>query len=333
MSMETRYLGLALDHPVVASASPLSASVDGICALEDAGASAVVMPSLFEEQLRAEQAILERLTESVSEHYAESLSFFPSIGTYKASSDEYLETLQAARERTDIPILASLNGVTPEGWTGHARELESAGASAIELNVYYLPTDLGETGAEVESRYAQVVHAVKSAVSIPVAIKVGPQFSAFGHTAKSLTAAGADSIVMFNRFYRPDFDIETLEASRELSLSSAAEIRLGLFWLALLYGNVDASLAASSGVETYEQVVKYLLAGADVVMTTSALLRHGPGHLTGLRDGLADWMARHGFGAVGELRGLMSLDRIADPAAFERANYIQLLEEYDTTTA
>jgi dihydroorotate dehydrogenase (fumarate) len=333
MSMETRYLGLELEHPVVASASPLSASVDGICALEDAGASAVVMPSLFEEQLRAEQAILERLTESVSEHYAESLSFFPSIGTYKASSDEYLETLQTARERTDIPIVASLNGVTSEGWIGHARELESAGASAIELNVYYLPTDLDETGAEVERRYSDIVHAVKRTVSVPVAIKVGPHFSAFGHTARTLAAAGADGIVMFNRFYRPDFDIETLEASRALSLSSAEEIRVGLFWLSLLYGNVAASLAASSGVETYEQVVKYLLAGADVVMSTSALLRHGPGHLTGLRDGLAEWMGHHGFGNVSEMRGLMSLDRISDPAAFERANYIQLLEDYDTTVA
>ena len=329
MSMETRYMGLALAHPVVASASPMSANVDGICRMEDAGAAAVVMPSLFEEQLRAEAAILERLTESITDHYAESLSFFPSIGTYKASSDEYLETLQTARERTDIPIMASLNGFTAEGWIEHARSLESAGASAIELNVYYLPTDLDETGAEVERRYSDIVHAVKSTVSIPVAIKVGPQFSAFGHTACSLAAAGADGIVMFNRFYRPDFDIDTLEASRALSLSSAEEIRQGLFWLSLLHGKVDVSLAASSGVETHEQVVKYLLAGADIVMTTSALLRHGPEHLTGLRDGLEAWMEQRGFSSIEGMRGLMSLGRVSDPSAFERANYIQLLEEYD----
>jgi dihydroorotate dehydrogenase (fumarate) len=329
MNLSTRYMGLALKHPVVAGASPLSSRVDDILRLEDGGAAAVVMHSLFEEQLRQEAAALERITAAVDDNFAEALSYFPPIDGYKASSERYLEILRQARERTDIPVIGSLNGVTPEGWVEHAAEIESAGASAIELNVYYLPADLDETGADVERRYSEVVHAVKSRVSIPVAVKVGPFFSAFGHTARLLAAAGADGIVMFNRFYRPDFDTEKLQANRALELSTPQEIRVGLFWLSLLYGRVDASLAASSGVDSASEVVKYLLAGADVVMTTSALLRYGPGHLSELRRGLERWMGERGFDSIAEVRGRMSLANVENAAAFERANYIRLLEDYE----
>ena len=329
MNLATTYLGLPLAHPIVAGASPLATGVDDILRLEDAGAAAVVMHSLFEEQLRQEALAMERLTETVGDNFAEALSYFPPVGAYKATAERYLETLRAARERAGIPVIGSLNGVTPEGWVDYAAQMQSAGASAIELNVYYLPTDPEETGAEVEQRYCQVVHAVKAAVSVPVAVKVGPFFSAFGHTARLLVSAGADGLVMFNRFYRPDFDIETLEAGRMLELSTPQEIRVGLFWLSVLHGRADASLAASSGVDTATEVVKYLLAGADIVMTTSALLRHGIGHLSVLRAGLERWMDSRGFGGVDELRGRMSLGNVENAAAFERANYIRLLEDYE----
>ncbi|MEJ2515583.1 MAG: dihydroorotate dehydrogenase-like protein [Gammaproteobacteria bacterium] len=330
MDLKTRYLGLELEHPIVAGASPLSTRVDDILRMEDAGAAAVVMHSLFEEQLRQEAAAMERLTETVEDNFAEALSYFPPIDGYKASSERYLETLRQARERTSIPIIGSLNGVTPEGWVDHAAQMQAAGASAIELNVYYLPADLDETGADVERRYSEVVHAVKAAVDIPLAIKVGPFFSAFGHTAKLLAAAGADGIVMFNRFYRPDFDTETLEANRTLELSTPQEIRVGLFWLSLLYGRLDADMAASSGVDSAKEVVKYLLAGADVVMTTSALLRYGVEHLGVLRRGLEAWMGERSFERVGQVRGRMSLANVENATAYERANYIRLLEDYET---
>jgi dihydroorotate dehydrogenase (fumarate) len=330
MELTTRYLGLELEHPIVAGASPLSSRIDDILRLEDAGAAAVVMHSLFEEQLRQEALAMERITETVEDNYAEALSYFPPIDGYKASSERYLETLREARERTGIPIIGSLNGITPQGWVEHAEQMEAAGASAIELNVYYLPADLEETGADVERRYSEVVHAVKSRVNVPVAIKVGPFFSAFGHTAKLLAAAGADGIVMFNRFYRPDFDTEKLEASPALELSTPQEIRVGLFWLSLLHGRLDASLAASSGVDSAREVIKYLLAGADIVMTTSALLRYGVEHLGVLRTGLEDWLDARGFRLLDEVRGRMSMANVENATAYERANYIRLLEDYET---
>lgn len=330
MDLATSYMGLALAHPIVAGASPLSGKVEDILRLEDAGAAAVVMHSLFEEQLRQEALAMERLTETVEDNFAEALSYFPPVDGYKVTGERYLETLRQACERSAIPIIGSLNGVTPEGWVEYAAHMQSAGAAAIELNVYYLPADLEETGAEVERRYSEVVHAVKSAVTVPVAIKVGPFFSAFGHTARLLAAAGADAIVMFNRFYRPDFDTETLEASRALELSTPQEIRVGLFWLALLHGRLGASLAATSGVDSPREVVKYLLAGADVVMTTSALLRYGIGHLGVLRAGLERWMGERGFRSLAEVRGRMSLANVENATAYERANYIRLLEDYET---
>jgi dihydroorotate dehydrogenase (fumarate) len=329
MNLETDYLGLQLAHPLVASASPLTSESGSICALEDAGAAAVVMNSLFEEQLTREDAAFESFLGAGNEAYAEALSYFPSVGAYRSTSDRYLEILRTAAERCDIPVIGSLNGVSAEGWTGYATGMEQAGAAAIELNVYHIPADLEESGEEVEERYLAVVRAVRAAVSVPVAVKLAPYFSAFGHMATRLVAAGADGLVLFNRFYQPDFDLESLEASPSLELSSPVEIRPGLLWLAALRGRLSASLAASSGVSGPEEAVKYLLAGADAVMTTSSLLRHGIGYMTTLRDGVHEWLDARGYRSVDQVRGLLSMENVVDPSAFERANYIRLLEGFE----
>lgn len=327
MKLATRYLGLELAHPLVASASPLSRTLDGVKRLEDAGAAAIVVHSLFEEQIRREAAARERLMDAGSESYGEALSYFPDLDV-AVGPQHYLEHVRRCREATDVPIIASLNGASPEGWTGYAAQIEQAGAHALELNLYYLPADPGESGTEVERRYLQTVHRVREQVSLPLAVKVGPWFSSFGHLALQLELAGADGLVLFNRFYQPDFDIETLEVAPTLELSRPCEIRQGLFWLALLHGRVEGSLAATSGVAGPAEVAKYLLAGADVVMTASALLRAGPACLASLRQGLVEWMAARGYEDVAQVRGAMSQGRVADPAAFERANYLRVLESY-----
>ena len=328
MDLSTEYLGIELAHPIVASPCPLTGALDGIRELEDAGAAAVVMPSLFEEQLRLEMSATERLMSEGGESFAEAMSYFPQVADQRGGLDRYLETMRQAAEATDVPIIGSLNGISPEGWIGYATGIEQAGAAALELNIYYIPADLAESGHEVEQRYVEIVRAVKAAVSVPVAVKVSPYFSAFGQVARDIVLAGADGLVLFNRFYQPDYDIDKLEVARTLDLSSAAEIRPGLLWLAQLYGRLGASLAATTGVEDYRQVVKYLMAGADVVMTASALLRHGAAHMTELHDGLYRWMLDREYGSVDDLRGCMSLNRVPDAAAYERANYIRILEEF-----
>jgi dihydroorotate dehydrogenase (fumarate) len=330
MDLRTEYLGLELSHPIVASPSPLTAELDGILRLEEAGAAAVVMPSLFEEQLRKESEAIERLMAAGEQSFPEAMSYFPEIAGRHGGLDRYLDVLRRASEAADIPIIASINGITGDGWVGYATGLEQAGASAIELNIYYIPADLAESGRDVEERYLEVVRAVKAAVSIPVSVKLGPCFSAIGQMAREIFWAGADGLVLFNRFYQPDFDIDKLEIARTLDLSVPAEIRLGLLWLAVLYGRVGGSLAASTGVETYREVVKYLMAGADVVMTTASLLRHGPEYLARLREGLSDWLLEHDYNSLEDVRGCMSLDRVPDASAYERANYIRILEEFET---
>ena len=255
MDLQTNYLGIELTHPVAASASPLSGSLDSIHQIEDAGAAAIVMPSLFEEQLKQEIASLERHTSAGAEAFAEALSYFPEVTSYRSSSDRYLETLRQASESTDIPIIGSLNGISAEGWVGYATGMEQAGAAAIELNVYYIPADITMSGREVEERYLSVVRAVRDAVSVPLALKLSPFFSSVGHMASQLVAAGADGLVLFNRFYQPDFDLDKLEVSRTLDLSHPAEIRLGLLWLSVLHGQLEVSLAASSGVDSGTEVV------------------------------------------------------------------------------
>lgn len=328
MKLRTTYMGLELDHPLVASASPLSSSVDGIRRLEDAGAAAVVMPSLFEEQILHENAALDYLMAAGTHSFPEASGFFPQVADCRAGPDRYLDILRRASDAVDIPVIASLNGYTDEGWSGIAAQMEEAGAGAIELNVFYIPANLGLSGREVEQQYLDILTSVKSAVSIPVAIKLSPFFSSFGHMAKQLDDAGADALVLFNRFYQPDFNLNVLEVEPSLELSSAGEIRLPLLWIAVLYKRIQASLAATRGVETSAEVVKYLLAGADVVMTTSALLRNGADYLGELRHGLERWLDERDYRSLEQMRGSMSQRHVTSPTAFERANYIKVLESY-----
>jgi dihydroorotate dehydrogenase (fumarate) len=328
MSLATRYLGLQLAHPIVASASPLTATLDGMRRLEDAGAAAVVMASLYEEQIRAEDTAYALFTEHGSNSQAEAGSYFPELPDYDSGVSGHLETLRRASEALDIPVIASLNGTTDAGWVGHARSLEQAGAAAIELNVYSVPIDPAVSGAEVERRTLEVVRQVSATVKIPVAIKLMPYFSSMPHMAAELVRAGADGLVLFNRFYAPDIDLTTLKVTRSLPLSTAAELPLSLVWIALLSRRVACSLAASRGVETEVEVVKYLLTGADVVMTTSALLRHGPAHLATMREGLERWLGANGFGSVDAIRGLKDATHVEHVDALLRAQYVAALTNY-----
>jgi dihydroorotate dehydrogenase (fumarate) len=326
--LRTHYLGLDLPHPVVASASPLGATLDGVRRLEDGGASAIVLPSLFEEQIRRENDALEGLSALGAESVGEVQSYFPAAGTVVAGPGAYLDLVRRSREAVRVPVIASLNAVSASGWTEYARAIADAGAHAIELNVFHVPAGPGVTGRDVEQRYEDVVRAVSESVTLPVAVKLSPFFSAPGEMAARLVAAGARGLVLFNRFYQPDFDLERLEVSPTLDLSTPSEIRLPLLWIAVLYGRVSASLGATTGVHTGDEVVKYVLAGADVVMTTSALLQRGPTHLQALVDGLEQWLDRKGWPSVALVRGSMSHQHVADPTAFERANYMRMLQSW-----
>lgn len=328
MDLKTTYLGLPLKHPIIASASPMSKALDGIRRLEDAGASAVVMSSLFEEQIRYENESFEHLTDVGTESFAESLSYFPAVDDYRVGPDAYLELIRKAKEACSIPVIPSLNGITPSGWTEYARLMQEAGAPAIELNIFYIPADISVSGRDVEQRYVDVIRAVKSALSIPISVKISPFFSSTGEMARRFVDAGADGLVLFNRFYQPDFDLEHLEVVADLELSSASEIRLPLLWIAVLHGRLKCSLAATRGVQSGTEVLKYVMAGADAVMTTSALLRHGAGHVKALLDGMKTWMERRGYESVEQMKGSMSQKKVADPAAFERANYIKVLQSF-----
>lgn len=328
MDLQTTYLGLKLKHPIVASSSPISRSLDGIKRMEDAGAAAITLFSLFEEQIRVENESFDFLSEAGTESYAESLSYFPDVGDYRVGPDSYLELIRQASAACAVPIIASLNGTTSAGWTDYARLMAEAGAKAIELNVYYIPADLDTSGRDVEQRYVDVIRSVRSAVSVPIAVKLSPFFSAFGEMAKRCVGAGADGLVLFNRFYQPDFDLEELEVVPDLELSSATEIRLPLLWIAVLHGRLKCSLAATGGVETGREVIKYVMAGADAVMTTSALLRNGVGHLQTLLTQTREWMERRNYDSIAQMKGSMSQLKVADPSAFERANYIKVLQSY-----
>ncbi|MDX1569800.1 MAG: dihydroorotate dehydrogenase-like protein [Xanthomonadales bacterium] len=328
MNLETTYLGLDLPHPLVASSSPISKSLDGIRRLEEGGAAAIVLFSLFEEQLRQEQESFDHLTSVGTESYGESLGFFPDAVEYDRAPDDYLELISNAVEAVDVPIIASLNGTTLEAWTDYAGQIEEAGAAALELNVYHLPTDLNTTGAAVESRYTEIVRAVCETVDIPVAVKLGPYFSAPGDLFGQLIDAGASGLVLFNRFYQPDFDLEKMEVEPSLELSQSYEMRLPLLWIAVCFGRIEASLAATTGVQTGVDAAKYILAGADAVMTTSSLLRNGPDHLRVICEQLEQWMDRRDFESVRQIKGSMSRQRVADPSTFERANYIRTLQSW-----
>jgi dihydroorotate dehydrogenase (fumarate) len=332
MNMTTRYMGLRLKNPLVASASPLSETLDGIRRLEDNGAAAVVMFSLFEEQITHDSAALEHFMRLGTASSSEALSYFPEIRDYDVGPQQYLDLIRKATEAVDIPIIASLNGVTERGWVTFARQMQDAGASGIELNVYYIPTETFKSGAEVEQQYLDVLSSVKANVSIPVAIKVGPYFSSFADMACQLEEAGADALVLFNRFYQPDFDIETRTVVPSLALSRPDEIRLPLLWISLLYGRVSASLAATTGVHSPVEAIKYLMAGADVVMSTAALLQQGPPFFARLLAEMTTWMEQKGYTSISQMRGSMSQQSVMDSSAFVRSNYIKVLESYTATT-
>jgi len=322
MDLTTSYLGLRLRNPLVASASPLSYTLDGIRRLAECGVGAVVMFSLFEEQIRERAMQVARIVDGPAESFPEALSYFPDAVDDDTGPRRYLHLLERAVARTDIPVIASLNGVTLEGWTGYARAMQDAGAAAIELNIYYLPGNPRIPGTEVEQRHIDVLQRVKDAVTVPVAVKLSPYFSSPGEMALRLDEAGADALVLFNRFLQPDIDPDELAVVPHVALSNRADARLPRTWIALLRGRTSAALAATSGVEDSGDVAAYLLAGADVVMTASALLRHGPEHATVLLDGLSAWMSRKGFQAVDELRGMLAVPADADEAAYERASYV-----------
>lgn len=328
IDLTTSYLGLKLRTPLVASSSPLCKDIANILRLEDSGASAIVLHSLFEEQITAESGVLDRYLSEGTESFGEALSYFPEMTSYNLGPDPYLNHLRKAKESCDVPVIASLNGVSSGGWIRYAQLMEQAGADALELNVYYLPTDLEMTSEKVEEMYSDLVSHVKASIRIPVAVKVGPFFTAFANTAKRLDEAGADGLVIFNRFYQPDFDLNSLEVVPNLMLSDSSELRLRLHWAALLYNKIRPDIAITGGVHTAEDIVKSLMAGARVTMMTSALLRHGPEYLSKLEEDLGDWMEEHEYESVQQMRGSMSSQAVTEPAAFERANYMRVLSSY-----
>ena len=325
MDLATRYMGLTLRNPLVASASPLSHTLDGVRRLADAGVGAIVLYSLFEEQIREEAARDAALVEGPADSFAEAMDYVPAVAKEPAGARPYLSLVERAVAAVDVPVIASLNGVTPEGWVDHARAMQDAGAAAIELNIYYLPGDPHTSGRDVEQRHIDVLQRVKSVVTVPVAVKLSPYFSSIGEVALRLDEAGADALVLFNRLLQPDIDPEQLAVSSAVALSSTADGRLPRTWIALLRGRVRAALAATGGVEDHTDVAKHLLAGADVVMTASALLRRGPEYAGTLLDGLSTWMARKGFASVGELRGMLSVPAGGDETEHERAGYVSAL--------
>ena len=333
MQLQTKYLGYPLPHPVIASASPLTKHPGGVARLAEAGAAAVVLHSLFEEQITAESEALAAMSAQGAESFSEAGAFFPQADSVEIGPEEYLELIRRSRKTVDIPVIASLNGATDGGWTSYAKRMEEAGASAIELNLFALPVDLEVDGRTVEDRYVHIVESVRHSVRVPVAVKLSPYFSATGSFCARLVRAGADGLVLFNRFYQPDFDLATLDVVSSLRLSDSDEVRLPLLWIAVLAGRVRASLAATSGVHRSEDAVKYLLAGADAVMTTSALLKHGPEHLRTLVDGIREWGDRRGYDSLAQLKGSMSYAKTEHGSHFERANYIKLLGSWKGPSA
>jgi len=328
MNLTTNYLGMLLKNPIVASSSPLSHSVDSIRRLEDAGAAAVVMYSLFEEQIGFDSYYIDyHLTQGI-DSYAEAISYFPDMQSYNVGPDEYLNLIRRAKEAVSIPIIGSLNGASVGGWTDYATLIEEAGADALELNVYYLPANTGIKGSDVEALYLDILTAVREVVTIPVAIKLSPFFSSIANMASCLSEQGADGLVLFNRFYQPDFDLENLEVAPRLVLSNSNELRLPLRWVAILYGRVNADLAITSGVHTSQDVVKGLMAGAKVTMMASELLQNGVRRIGQVLNEVVTWLTEREYESVTQMIGAMSQKHCAEPAAFERANYMKMLQSY-----
>lgn len=331
MNLKTTYLGLRLRTPLVASASPLSDTVDHISRLEDAGAAAVVLHSIFQEQISADRRELHHHLTHGTESFAESLTYFPEPHELKVGSESYLQLIENAKATVEIPIIASLNGATLGGWTAYAAQIEQAGADALELNIYSIPTDLDRTAAAIEDSYLEIVSAVQGVVGIPVAVKLSPYFTNVANMAKRLVEAGADGLVLFNRFYQPDIDLESLTVTPNLLLSTPMAMRLPLRWLAILSGRVKASLAATSGIHTGFDALKMLMAGADVTMLCSALLRHGIDYIKTIESTMCGWMSEHEYESVAQLKGSMSQKNSLDPSAFERVQYIHALSTYSQT--
>ena len=328
IDLSTTYLGLKLRTPLVASASPLSQEVYGLRRLEDAGASAIVLYSLFEEQLRQESMELDYHLAAGTESFAESLTYFPTRSEFRTGPEAYLCHIERAKNAVHIPIIASLNGSTLGGWTSYARAMENAGADAIECNIYSIAADMDVSGVEVEQKYVDIVRAVKASVRIPVAVKLSPFFSNMAHMAKWLVDSGADGLVLFNRFYQPDIDLQELEVRPNVLLSTPQALRLPLTWVGILYGRLRASLAATSGVHSAEDVIKLLMAGADVTMLCSVLLRNGTNYLPIIEKGVRQWMEEHEYESVEQMRGSMSQIRCSDPSAFERAQYMRAVKDF-----
>jgi len=328
VDLTTEYLGFDLATPLVASASPLSDSVDGVRKLEDAGVSAVVLPSLFEESIERESLDLERYLRRGTESYAESLSYLPHMPAYRTGPESYLELVGDAVESVDIPVIASLNGVSPGGWVKYAKLIEQAGASALELNLYVVPTDPEVSGADVEGRIVALVNQVRRSVELPLAVKLQPFFSALPHAARRFEEAGADALVLFNRFYEPDFDLDELDVVPRLKLSTSHELLTRLHAVAILYSSVRADLAVTGGVHTGTDVIKSMMAGARVAMMTSALLHHGLEHAQKVRDEVVGWMEEREYASIKQMQGSMSMQHVEDPAAFERVNYMRVLRSY-----
>jgi len=328
MDLSTTYLGLRLPHPLVPGASPMADDLDTARRLEDAGAAAIVIRSLFEEQIVAEQMAAFRHTEEHAGSFAEALSYFPDTNVFALGPDEYLERIRLLKEALRVPVIASLNGTTRGGWLDFSTRMQDAGADALELNVYYVATDPAEVSAQVEARVVEMLQAVKGALRIPVAVKLSPYYSALAHLAGEIDRAGADGLVLFNRFYQPDIDVEALEVERRLHLSDSSELPLRLRWLAILSGRIGASLAVTGGVHTALDAVKAVMCGAHAVQMVSALLLHGPGRLRDVREGMARWLEEHEYESLEQMQGSMSLLRCPDPTAYERTNYVELLHSW-----
>ena len=329
--LSTKYLGMKLKNPLVVSASPLCKEIDNLKRMEDAGAAAIVLHSLFEEQIQIESNELDRFLWESSSVSAEATDYYPDLGNYNIGPDGYLEHIRKAKKAVKVPVIASLNGVSKGGWVRYAKDMEQAGADALELNVYFLPTDPKLTALDVENMYVELVKEVKSTVKIPVAVKIGAFFSAMANMGVKLDKAGADGLVMFNRFYQPDFDLETLDVVPDLVLSRSNELKLRLHWTAILFGKIKADMAITGGVHVAEDVVKSMMAGAKVAMTTSALLEQGIGYLKVLNTNLKEWLEKHEYESIEQMQGSMSQKNVAHPAAFERANYMKVLGSYAGT--
>jgi dihydroorotate dehydrogenase (fumarate) len=332
VDLRTRYLGLDLRSPIVASPSPLTREPETAAQLVEAGAAALVLPSLFEEEILHEELELDRSLAAGTEQFAEALDYFPAVDTYAGTGDQYLDRLRRIKDAVDVPVIASLNASTPGGWVRYARRMQDAGADAVELNLYHLAADPSKTADDMETRDLELISAVRGAIDVPLAVKLSPYYSALASFAARAVEAGADGLVLFNRFYQPDLDLESLDVVPRMELSRPSELRLPMRWIAILRPQLPAgvSLAATSGIHAGADAIKALLVGADVTMMTSALLHHGPGHIRAVEDGIRAWMEAGEYESVAQLRGSVSQAAVDDPSAFERANYVATLRSWST---